>query len=152
MEYSHLRRLERIWINNPIYFITTCTAKRRKILANPNVAAILLEEWKTAKDRHNWYVGRYVIMPDHVHFFCTPSNEAKDLSHFMKFWKEWTSKRIIKICHLKGHIWESEFFDHLLRSEESYSQKWNYVYHNPVRAGLVKIPDDWPWQGEIEIL
>ena len=35
------------------------------------------------------------------------------------------------------------------RSDESYSQKWNYVRENPVRAGLVKSVEDWPYQGEI---
>jgi putative transposase len=41
------------------------------------------------------------------------------------------------------------FFDHLLRSYESYTQKWDYVRMNPVRAQLSKTPEDWPYQGEI---
>ena len=53
---------------------------------------------------------------------------------------------------LAGGIWQEEFFDIVLRSSESYSQKWNYVRENPVRAGLVKKSDDWPFQGEIESL
>jgi len=40
----------------------------------------------------------------------------------------------------------------VLRSSESYSQKWDYVRENPVRAGLVANADDWPWQGEVESL
>ena len=51
-----------------------------------------------------------------------------------------------------GTVWQEEFFDHVLRSSESYSQKWEYVKENPVRAGLVKKSDDWPFQGEIESL
>ena len=51
-----------------------------------------------------------------------------------------------------GRVWQKEFFDHVLRSCESYSQKWDYVKENPVRAGLVKKSDDWPFQGEIESL
>ena len=41
------------------------------------------------------------------------------------------------------------FFDHLLRSSESYAQKWDYVRMNPVRAQLSKVPEGWPYQGEI---
>lgn len=152
MEYTHLKRLDRIWINNPIFFITTCTDNRRDILANSQSASILIREWKSAKERHDWHVGRYVIMPNHVHFFCAPGNEAKDLSLFMKFWKEWTSKRIRKLSSIDGNIWQSEFFDHLLCNEESYAQKWDYILNNSVRAGLVKNANEWPWQGEIEIL
>jgi hypothetical protein len=44
------------------------------------------------------------------------------------------------------------FFDHLIRHSESYAEKWEYVRLNPVRAGLVKTCQEWPWQGEIEKL
>jgi hypothetical protein len=50
------------------------------------------------------------------------------------------------------HRWQREFFDHLLRSEESYDQKWNYVRENPVRAPLTQSADEWPWAGEIDQL
>jgi hypothetical protein len=40
------------------------------------------------------------------------------------------------------------FFDHLIRLRESYSEKWEYVRQNPVRAGLVSKYEGWPWQGE----
>jgi putative transposase len=46
-------------------------------------------------------------------------------------------------------VWQRGFFDHLLRGSESYSEKWNYVRENPVRAGLVASADDWPYSGEI---
>ncbi len=45
--------------------------------------------------------------------------------------------------------WQPGFFDHLLRNDESYGEKWNYVRDNPVRAGLVKLAEDWPYAGEI---
>ena len=152
MEHSHLKRLYRIWVENPIFFITICTKNRDKILTDPQSAEILLEEWESAKGRHNWYVGRYVIMPDHVHFFWAPGNEAKDLSIFIKCWKEWTNKRIKKACNLQRNVWQPEFFDHLLRNEKSYTQKWEYVLNNPVHAGLVKDAKEWLLQGEIEEL
>ena len=40
-------------------------------------------------------------------------------------------------------------FDHVLRNDESYGQKWEYVRENPVRAGLVPRADDWQYQGEL---
>ena len=46
-------------------------------------------------------------------------------------------------------LWQRRFFDHVLRSDESYAQKWNYVRDNPVRAGLVAKAEDWPYAGEI---
>jgi len=46
-------------------------------------------------------------------------------------------------------LWQPGFFDHVLRSDESYVQKWKYVRDNPVRANLVELWDQWPYQGEI---
>src|SRR5213082_3467310 len=45
--------------------------------------------------------------------------------------------------------WQKGFFDHILRSGDSYSEKWEYVRENPVRASLVKAGTDWPFVGEI---
>jgi REP element-mobilizing transposase RayT len=136
----------------PIYFVTTCTYRKKRILACEKVASILSREWKNARERHGWAIGRYVIMPDHVHFFCAPELDAKTLSIFAGLWKEWTSKAIKRQLNLTSPVWQEEFFDHVLRSSESYSEKWNYVRNNPVRHGLVADADDWPWQGEIEEL
>ena len=152
MPHSHLRRLERVWISNPIFFITTNTDDRRPLLANEPAASILIDEWKSAPKRHGWYIGQYVVMPDHVHFFCSSGHETKNLSEFMKYWKEWTSKRIKRECGVEGRVWQPEFFDHVIRNENSYAQKKEYVFNNPVRAGLVKNADDWLWKGVIEIL
>jgi hypothetical protein len=47
-------------------------------------------------------------------------------------------------------LWQPGFFDHVLRSDESYAEKWNDVRENPVRA-LVQTADDWPYQSEIAL-
>ena len=91
-----------------------------------------------------------MVMPDHVHFFCKPTHDAIQLSKFMQQWKQWTSKRIKSELQLDDSVWQEEFFDHLLRSHESYSEKWNYVEQNPVRAGLVKDAANWPYKGYIQ--
>jgi putative transposase len=106
-------------------------------------------ELRSAQARYGWAIGRYVVMPDHVHFFCSPGQHARSLSAFMQQWKSWTSKRIIRECGLPGPIWQHGFFDHLLRSDESYEQKWLYVRNNPVRTGLVAEAGQWPWQGVV---
>jgi len=47
-------------------------------------------------------------------------------------------------------IWQKGFFDHLLRSEESYAEKRDYVLNNPVRVGLVERPEAWNYWGYID--
>ncbi len=70
----------------------------------------------------------------------------------MGSWKEWTAKAIKRELQLAGNVWQREFFDHVLRSDESYSEKWNYVRENPVRAGLVPRPEDWKYHGSIHFI
>lgn len=148
--HKHLHHLTWFREESPTFFITTCTDRRKRCLAAPIVVSILVEEWRLALSRHGWMVGRYVIMPDHVHFFCASDEEnAKSLSGFMQNWKQWTSKRIYRECGLSSPLWQAGFFDHRLRSAKSSRQKWEYVVENPVRAGLATHASDWPWQGEI---
>jgi REP element-mobilizing transposase RayT len=148
-DYKHLIRLDRMWITNPRYFITICTVNRRKILAEEKAVFVLRREWESAMERHGWAIGSYVVMPDHVHFFCTDGEQGVRLSEFVGKWKEWTTKALKREAGLDGQIWQKGFFDHLLRSSESYSEKWEYVRNNPVRAGLVAQPEDWPFSGSI---
>ncbi len=156
--HKHLPRLERVWVERSIYFITTCAEKRRRILAQDSVAEILIDEWRSGAEKHGWPVGRYVVMPDHVHFFCAPEMEAKSLSDFVGNWKRWTSRRIHALRRpgtaspATGPLWQAGFFDHLIRSDESYDEKWNYVRDNPVRAGLVASAEEWSHAGEITTL
>jgi len=152
-ERRHLRRLERITVPGaPVFFITVCVHGRERVLARQAAADILVEAWGLTEPLHKWLVGRYVVMPDHVHFFASPLSDAqKDLSSFMRCWKRSTADRIRQQA-IPGFRWQRQFFDHLLRSGESYAQKWEYVRQNPVRAKLAARCEDWPYQGEISIL
>jgi putative transposase len=94
------------------------------------------------------WIGAYVIMPDHVHLFIATDDEKITVSAWMKSLKNTISKTL-RLTGVAPPHWQKTFFDHLLRSGESYSQKWAYVRENPVRAGLVAKSEDWPYLGEI---
>lgn len=86
-------------------------------------------------------------MPDHVHAFVSPWRDREQrLSHFMQSWKSCVTLRLKPDVPL----WQREFFDRLLRSGESLSEKWAYVKMNPVRAGLCGNPDEYPFSGTPE--
>ena len=151
-EHGHLKRLDRIWIPHAVYFITVCTHVRKSVLASAAIHDVLRREWGSARKRHGWQVGRYVVMPDHVHFFCAEQSEGArhQLSQFVGAWKEWTAKGARGISAESGPLWQEEFFDHVLRTDESYGEKWAYVRENPVRAGLVSAWEAWPYQGFVD--
>ena len=89
-------------------------------------------------------VGRYVLMPDHIHLFVRLSSDLS-LSQWVRNLKRGISRGILE----HAPHWQEGFFDHLLRGKDSYSQKWEYVRQNPVRAGLAASYDNWLYQGEI---
>ncbi|MFI5335378.1 MAG: REP-associated tyrosine transposase [Opitutales bacterium] len=149
---SHLRRLANVWIRSPLYFLTACTRERRPVLIQADIPKVLIEAWQASPDINGWVIGRYVIMPDHVHFFTRPQPDSKPLGAFVRDWKKWTARRITTSLAVNPPVWQPEFFDHILRSAGSYSEKWEYVRQNPVRAGLAATPDAWPYSGECEKL
>jgi putative transposase len=140
-------RLGRIFPHDPLYFVTCCTQERRSILANDRVHAAFVEFAARAQTTHNVAVGRYVIMPDHIHFFVAGDPNFK-LGAWVGTLKRIVAERVTS-RQPAAPVWQRGFFDHVLRSSESYSEKWNYVRDNPVRAGLVKKADDWPYAGEV---
>ena len=68
------------------------------MLANDDAFAVLRAEFDAAPSRYGWTIGQYVVMPDHLHFFCvsdeTPA--AASLSRFMAGFKQWTAKGILR--------------------------------------------------------
>ncbi len=72
------------------------------------------------------------------------------LSSFMNRWKEWTAKGLCRVRNLSAPIWQAGFFDHIIRSNETYAEKWDYVRENPVRQRLVHRWQDWPYQGWVD--
>ncbi len=149
-KHKHLRRLTDIWLPDRDFYVTVCARDRTRKLATEKVVRVLVEEWAKLIDLYGWAVGPYVVMPDHVHFFCRDVSQTKPLSLCVGKWKEWTTKRVRRERGWRSSLWQREFFDHLLRSDESYKAKWAYVRMNPVRAGLVERPEDWPYQGYID--
>jgi REP element-mobilizing transposase RayT len=140
-------RVGRIFATGPLYFVTFCTHQRQRLLARDEVNAAFVLFAKRAQCNFNVAVGRYVIMPDHIHLFVRGDPNFR-LGPWIGALKQTVAKAAM-LSRAKGQICEEGFFDHLLRSNESYSQKWTYVRENPVRAGLVKSAEEWPYQGEI---
>lgn len=140
-------RLSRLFDASPLYFVTFCTHQRTRFLACDDVHEAFILFAKSGERNFNIAVGRYVIMPDHVHLFVRGGHNFR-LGRWVGALKQ-ALARAAKLSRAKMQLWEEGFFDHVLRSDESYSQKWNYVRENPARAGLANSAEDWPYQGEI---
>jgi REP-associated tyrosine transposase len=105
----------------PLYFITICTI-HRQMIADLGRAHRAFESYvRRARDEFGVGVGRHLIMPDHMHLFVRGRDDFK--------LAQWVNglKRVISVAPgatKKRPLWQPGFFDHILRNEESYSQKW----------------------------
>jgi REP element-mobilizing transposase RayT len=135
--------------NEPvIIFLTVCSKDRQRIFASADAARVIIDAWVEAK---SWLVGRYVIMPDHIHLFCAPGVfPPEPLKQWARYWNNIASKNWPRPN--EQPIWQRDFWDTQLRRHENYDEKWDYVLENPVRAGLVSKSEDWPFHGELNVL
>ena len=142
------KRLEWLFSNVcPLFFVTFNTYKRLPLLAHPEIHDSFRSFCFRAQERQI-AVGRYILMPDHVHLFVALPMQDLTLEKWVQALRSVIGKHLLRLGFQKPH-WQESFFDHLLRSQESYSQKWDYVRMNAVRAGLCETPESWPYQGEI---
>ena len=131
-----------------IIFLTVCTKEKKQILARREIHELLRDVWK---ETEGWLVGRYVIMPDHVHLFCAPRGEdVPSLEEWVRFWKARATRRWP--YPEERPLWQRSFWDTQLRRLDKYDEKWDYVRYNPVRKGLVQDPEEWPYQGVMNVL
>ena len=129
-----------LWVDTSqsVFFITCC-AKDRSAgpFSSSGTAHGLLDSVAHRVRKGEWWAHAATIMPDHVHLILSFSQEVL-LEKSVQNWKHWTS-------HEFGILWQRDFFEHRLRSDESFEQKSDYVLQNPVRAGLVKDWREWPF-------
>lgn len=149
---NHLKRIP-VWIpsnQRVIYFVTTCCEHRRNVFTHAQAVQIALESLIKSTAAAEWNVPQICFMPDHVHVMLLPMRKREQkLSLLMQRWKL-SSKQRLNRAGIEGGIWQREFFDRLLRSNESLTDKWRYVEMNPVRARLCSTPAEYPYLGNPE--
>jgi putative transposase len=82
-------------------------------------------------------------MPDHLHVLLQGDSPTSNLLCFVKTFKHKTT------FHFRPKtgktLWQISFFDHILRTAEDLSKTADYILSNPVRAGLVRRPSNYPY-------
>jgi putative transposase len=153
--YSYRRRLPHIQKDNRPLFVTFNTRHRWRL---PASARDVVLECVAKEDGRKFDLHGAVVMPDHVHLIFTPLRRQDgwlySLSEIMHAVKGTSAWRINALVGGRGPVWQEEFFDHVLRSNDSVADKVDYVCANPVRAGLVRSEAEyrWLWRGPAPVL
>jgi REP element-mobilizing transposase RayT len=127
------------WITtDAVHFLTVCsTPRQRNQLCHDHVWCDLLKCLQLHDERAEWQLIAAVAMPDHLHVLATIAVETS-IPPMVARWKRFTART-------HGVRWQRDFFEHRLRQTEHVDAKREYLRQNPVRAGLVQDPDEWPY-------
>lgn len=127
------------------YFITACVQNRKPILWNAEAATgcsrlspigTLVETAILQIPEHYPMISVdiYCVMPDHIHMLLSIHTDedgrqiaAPTMSTVIGHMKRWVSMQI-------GHsIWQKSFYDHVIRTQQSYDKIWEYIENNPIK-------------------
>jgi len=130
-------------------------------LRDEETISCFLHELEAARARWALHILGYVVMPNHVHLVLFPENEihlgkvlkeikARSGFRILTKWKAGDRDFLAKLKAGRGRkalysFWQPRGYDHNCRTPEIVREKSRYCHANPVKAGLVSGPGDWPW-------
>ena len=112
-------------------------------LKNPDVADVV-QRSLLFFDGDRYKLSAWVIMPNHVHALMTP-HEGRELSKILQSLKSYSANEANKILSCQGKFWQQESFDRYIRNHKHFVSVVRYIENNPVKAGLCKLLEDWPY-------
>jgi putative transposase len=125
------------------YFVTTKTWQNTSILQVQEVAETVIQKMLEYRDKGNYLLHEFVVMPNHLHLILTPTSAS--LEKCMQLIKGGSSFEIHKLRGSRTEIWQSGFHESRVRDWADYQRKRDYVLFNPMAAKLAKKPEEWPF-------
>lgn len=111
-------------------------------LRHSRAAAVVEENWLHF-DGQDYRVLAWVVMPNHVHLLV--EIWQKPMTELLQNWKGYTARRINRVLGRHGKLWQDDYWDRYIRDEAHYRKVVHYIEWNPVKADLVKSPEQWPF-------
>jgi putative transposase len=93
---------------------------------------------------YSFAVHAYCFMPDHLHLL-TSGQERQSLVRFIQHFKQRSSFAYKR--EAGRLLWQTSFWDHILRESEDMVDVARYIWANPVRAGLAEDLRAYPFSG-----
>jgi len=127
------------------YFLTFVAYQRLEKFTTSIVVTMVLEQIVRAAKEKEFEVIVYCFMPDHVHLVVEGLSNRADLKMFVKVGKQYSGFYYKRAQ--SGTLWQHGQNDHIIRDDVDLLDRVRYVVNNPVAAGLVARPQDYPFLG-----
>jgi REP element-mobilizing transposase RayT len=126
------------------YAITKCVFQRAKILTTREAPKVIMSSLQFFRTSGDLRLLAFCLMPDHLHLLvCLTSEES--LSAIMRRFSSFTAREMNRVFNREQSFWQEGFFDHRCRDDDDLCDRAEYIENNPVRAGLVVQPQNWPF-------
>ena len=139
-------RYRRLKIEGGTYFFTVVTHNRLPIFRDAPAVHLLETVIADVKTRHPFEIDAQVVLPDHLHALWTMPEGDADYSRRWRLIKEAFTRRFRKLplADAGSAVWQSRFWEHLIRDDSDFWNHLDYIHANPVHHGLVSAPSAWP--------
>ena len=127
------------------YFLTFCTFERNNSLQQAASVGLVLEQILRVGGQYDFAILAYCFMPDHLHLLAEGVRKDADLKMFLKSAKQYSGFYFKQ--RTRNNLWQRDGHERTLREDEDTRSVIKYVIENPVRAGLVKSPMEYPFWG-----
>jgi putative transposase len=124
------------------YFITASTFQKRNLLQSERMAGLLIEVPFHYRQRNDFLLHEFVIMPDHFHLLITPRNALERSMQLIKGGFSFRAKKELGFVH---EIWQPSYYDRRVRDAEEYFAFREYIRRNAVKRGLAGDSERYPY-------
>jgi putative transposase len=135
---------EAVLSNERVFFATTKTCETRRILQSERNAVLLIEVLRSNVAAGKFQLHDFVIMPDDLHLLIT-LHGSMTIEKAMQLIKGGFSYRLRKECGFQGEVWQRGFSEMRVNDRQSWLQYREYIRLNPVKAGFVDSPQQYPY-------
>lgn len=133
----------RIEFEGAIYHITCRGNARNDVFLNARDRTMFLGFLDKTIERYNWLCHAYCLMNNHYHLLVeTPdANISKGMHYLNCVYTIYFNRHHGRV----GHVLQGRYKSILVERDSHLLALTRYVVLNPVRAGFVERPDEWPW-------
>ena len=125
-----------------VYFITASTFQKQKLFQSERFSLPFIDNLLRYRLERKYLLHEFVVMPNHFHLLITPT---LTLERAMQVIKGGFSYRARKELGFAAEIWQPSYFDRRVRDVDEYFSFKYYIRQNPVKKGLVRVPEEYPY-------
>ena len=129
------------------YFFTVVTAHRYPVFSDGKAVVRLREAFLHVKAKRTFTVDAVVVLPDHLHCLLTLPDGDSDYATRWRLIKARVTQThgSVRDRRTRRSVWQSRYWEHVIRDEEDFRQHVEYIHYNPVKHGYVRSPSEWPY-------